>query len=75
MNLVPVISMLREIGRKYEKAPAQVALRSLMENQNAVPIPGAKNAKQALNNVGALSFSLMKKEGEELGKLTIGWRN
>jgi aryl-alcohol dehydrogenase-like predicted oxidoreductase len=38
----PVVALLREIGEGHSRAPAQVALRWLMERENVLPIPGAK---------------------------------
>jgi aryl-alcohol dehydrogenase-like predicted oxidoreductase len=72
--LGPVLSLLREIGTRYEKSPAQVALRWLVENQTVLPIPGAKNGKQAAENAGALSFSLTPAEIEALNEATMAWR-
>src|SRR5688500_8798931 len=70
----PVVKLLRQIGGRYGKSPSQVALRWLIENENVLPIPGAKNSKQAAENVGALSFSLTQEEVERLGQATIAWR-
>src|SRR6185369_11331049 len=47
----PVIALLRQIGERYSKTPSQVALRWLIENPIVLPIPGAKNTKQAAENV------------------------
>jgi len=70
----PVVSLLREIGERYGKSAAQVALRWLIENKNVVPIPGAKNAKQAAANAEALTFSLTSAEIESLDRATLAWR-
>jgi aryl-alcohol dehydrogenase-like predicted oxidoreductase len=70
----PVVSLLREIGERYGKSPAQVALRWLIENENVLPIPGAKNSRQAADNAGALSFSLTAAEIEALDRATLAWR-
>jgi aryl-alcohol dehydrogenase-like predicted oxidoreductase len=70
----PVIGLLREIGEKYAKTPSQVALRWLIENPVVLPIPGAKNAKQALDNTAALAFSLTQEEMEKLSQATMAWR-
>jgi aryl-alcohol dehydrogenase-like predicted oxidoreductase len=48
----PVVNLLREIGDRYGKSPAQVALRWLVENECVLPIPGAKNGRQAADNAG-----------------------
>lgn len=73
-EMQPVIKLLREIGDKYSKTPSQVALRWLIENPVVLPIPGAKNGKQAADNAEALTFSLMKEEVEMLSQATMAWR-
>jgi aryl-alcohol dehydrogenase-like predicted oxidoreductase len=72
--VVPVVALLREIGGRYSKSPAQVALRWLIENENVLPIPGAKNGRQAADNAGALSFTLTSAEVEALSQATMAWR-
>ncbi len=74
-SVKPVINLLKEIGDRYGKTPAQVALRWLIENDSVLPIPGAKNAKQAASNAGALTFSLESAEIEALNQATTAWRN
>ena len=73
--LAPVVASLREIGERYGRSPAQVALRWLIENETVIPIPGAKNGAQAANNAGALSFSLSDDEIAALERATRAWRN
>ena len=70
----PVVELLRQIGGRYSKTPSQVALRWLIENPNVLPIPGAKNGKQAIDNAGALTFSLTAEEIESLSQSTLAWR-
>ncbi len=70
----PVIELLRSIGEKYSKSPSQVALRWLIENPIVLPIPGAKNGKQALNNAETLQFSLTPQEVNALNQATLTWR-
>ena len=75
MNAVqPVVELLRQIGERYSKTPSQVALRWLIENPQVLPIPGAKNSKQAMDNAGALTFSLTADETEALNQATLAWR-
>lgn len=71
----PVITLLREIGARYSKTPSQVALRWLIENPIVLPIPGAKNGRQALENAETLKFSLTADEVEALNQATLDWRN
>lgn len=73
-EMQPVINLLREIGERYSKTPSQVALRWLIENPIVLPIPGAKNGKQAADNAEALSFSLTADEVEKLSQATMKWR-
>lgn len=70
----PVVELLRRIGEKYSRTPSQVALRWLIENPIVLPIPGARNGKQAAENAGALSFSLTADEVEALDQATLAWQ-
>jgi aryl-alcohol dehydrogenase-like predicted oxidoreductase len=70
----PVVALLREIGERYSKTPAQVALRWLIQKENILPIPGAKNGRQAASNAEALSFTLAGAEMEALDQATTAWR-
>jgi aryl-alcohol dehydrogenase-like predicted oxidoreductase len=72
--LQPVMNLLRQIGERYSKTPSQVALRWLIENPIVLPIPGAKNSKQAAENAGALSFALTPEEVDALSQATLAWR-
>ena len=63
----PLISLLREIGTNYSKSPAQVALNWTI-CKGTVPIPGAKNAKQAAENLGAMGWRLTSEEVTALDK-------
>lgn len=73
--LHPVIQLLTEIGDRYASAPAQVALRWLIENPTVLPIPGAKNGEQAAANAGALAFALTADEFDALSEVTGPYRN
>ena len=66
--------MLREIGERYDKTPAQVALRWVIENDTILPIPGAKNRTQAMANAEALTFQLTQDEIDILETATRAWR-
>jgi len=71
-SAVTISGKLSDIGRRYGKTAAQVALRWVIE-QGAVPIPGAKDGSQARENAGALSFSLSQTEVAELVNETAVW--
>jgi aryl-alcohol dehydrogenase-like predicted oxidoreductase len=58
----PLIQRMHEIGHGHgSKTPSQVALNWLM-CKGAIPIPGAKNARQAQENAGALGWNLSPDE-------------
>ncbi|MEJ5240115.1 MAG: aldo/keto reductase [Anaerolineales bacterium] len=68
--LPPLIERLTEIGREHAgRSPAQVALNWLI-CKGALPIPGAKNAKQAAQNAGAAGWRLSEAEVAELDELS-----
>jgi len=57
-----VVATLRRIGKQHDdRTPSQVALNWLIA-KGAVPIPGAKNRKQAEENAGTLGWSLTDAE-------------
>lgn len=58
----PLIALMREIGAAHgDKSPAQVALNWTI-CKGAIPIPGAKNARQLQSNLGALGWRLTDEE-------------
>jgi aryl-alcohol dehydrogenase-like predicted oxidoreductase len=55
--------VMEEIARAHEKSIAQVALNWLLcTDPHIIPIPGAKNARQASANAGALGWRLTEAE-------------
>ncbi len=70
----PLINLLREIGTTYSKSPAQVALNWTI-CKGTVPIPGAKNAKQAAENLGAMGWRLTTEEVAALDKASDDLQN
>ncbi len=73
-RIEPVVNILREIGEAHDKQPAQVALNWLVTRRNTLPIPGAKNQRQARQNAGALGWEMTDEEAEKLELATLGWR-
>jgi aryl-alcohol dehydrogenase-like predicted oxidoreductase len=69
-RVVAVNELLRDIAERHDRAPSQVALRWLVQQDGVVPIPGAKNGRQATLNAGALSFSLADAEIDALDRAT-----
>ncbi len=72
-KIAPVISLLRKIGEKYERTPAQVALNWLIAQGNVIPIAGVKTAQQVKQNAGALGWKLSNDEVGELEEISRIW--
>ena len=70
-KIEPVINKLKQLAEKYDKTPVQVALNWLIVQDNVIPIPGAKNARQAAENAGAIGWKLSKEDAVELGRLSL----
>lgn len=70
-----VVGLMRDIGQDHgDKTPAQVALNWLMCQQGVIPIPGAKNLRQANENAGALGWALIPEEFDAISQATFDWR-
>jgi aryl-alcohol dehydrogenase-like predicted oxidoreductase len=69
-RMEPLIQALREIGAAHNgKAPAQVALNWCL-CKGALPIPGAKNARQAEQNASATGWRLTRAEVARLDQVS-----
>ena len=60
--------IFKELGKKYQKSPAQIILRWHTEVGNIV-IPGSKNKEHILDNANIFDFTLTDEEIEEINKL------
>ena len=67
-----LISVMEDIGRKYNASPAQVALNWIIYSQGdiVVTIPGVTSPKQAEDNAGAMKFKLSEDEIAQLDIIT-----
>ena len=70
-KIEPVIDQLKQLGEKYDKTPAQIALNWLVVQDNVIPIPGAKNARQAAENAGAIGWKLSSEDAQKLSLLSL----
>ena len=69
-KIKPLLEKMKEIGEKYQKTLAQVALRWILDNSNITCIIiGAKTASEIKEAAGASGWKLAKKERDELTKL------
>ncbi|MBM3152346.1 MAG: aldo/keto reductase [Chloroflexi bacterium] len=65
-RLQPLIDLLAEIGQAHGgRTPSQVALNWTV-CKGTLPIPGAKNAAQAIENLGALGWRLTPEQMQAL---------
>lgn len=65
-DIQPLIHLMTEIGQDYGgKSPAQIALNWII-CKGALPIPGAKNARQAEMNAGAAGWRLTAEQVKAL---------
>lgn len=69
-----VVALLREIGARHGVDTTPVALAWLMAQEAVLPIPGAKNARQAAANATALTVHLSTDEVAALDAATVAWR-
>ena len=71
----PVMSLLKKIGEKYDKTPAQVALNWLVFQDSVIPIAGCKNSEQIRQNIGAIGWEMTQEEFNQLEQITRPWLN
>ena len=71
----PLLRLMTEIGQEHGgKSRTQVALNWCI-CKGTLPIPGAKNAKQAEENAGALGWKLTEEEVEKLDEASDAIQN
>ncbi len=62
------------IARSHEKTTAQVALNWLLtKDEGIIPIPGAKNVRQARENAGAIGWQLTEEEQQRISQAARLW--
>lgn len=70
-NSLPVIQELKNIAKKHNATPAQIALSWLVNfHQNVFAIPGARTKKQCQYNVDSLNISLSDNELDKLDHIS-----
>ncbi|MGL5081038.1 MAG: aldo/keto reductase [Microcoleaceae cyanobacterium] len=72
-KIEPVLAQMRQIGEKYGRTPAQVALNWLNFQPEVIAISGAKTATQVEDNVGALGWRMSPEEWQQLEEMTRPW--
>ncbi|MDE2932786.1 MAG: aldo/keto reductase [Chloroflexota bacterium] len=71
-RMEPLLQALDEVGKAHERTAAQVALNWLARQDNVLPIPGARHARQARENAGAIDFAMSDAEAARLSALSDG---
>jgi len=71
-NNILIAEKLSEIGKKYGKSPAQVAIRWVLENSNvACAITGAKTPAQISENASSVGWSLDQNDMEPFDSMIL----
>jgi aryl-alcohol dehydrogenase-like predicted oxidoreductase len=66
-KIEPLLQVMENIARAHNKTIGQVALNwLLMKDELIIPIPGAKNLKQASENAGAIGWRLTSEEFDQI---------
>lgn len=74
-QILKVAEAVKEVASKLGKTPAQVALNWLLSYSDVViPIPGAKNPKQAAENAGAMGWRMPEADWHRLYELARSLR-
>jgi aryl-alcohol dehydrogenase-like predicted oxidoreductase len=70
-KIEPLFQVMEPIARTHGKTLAQVSLNWLLTKDSCiVPIPGAKNLRQAQENAGAIGWSLTQEEHDRISQAT-----
>jgi len=57
-NALQMVEVLKEIGKKYEKTPGQIAINWLLSKPMVTPIFGASSIEQVKENCGAVGWRI-----------------
>jgi aryl-alcohol dehydrogenase-like predicted oxidoreductase len=71
---MPVVEELERIGREHDRSPAQVALNWLARQDCVLPIPGAKDGRQAGDNARSIDFEISDEEAARLDRASLDWK-
>ncbi len=72
-KIEPLLQTMEKIGQAQNKTNAQVALNWLLKkDEHIIPIPGAKNLRQATDNAGAIGWRLSDEEFRQIDQASRG---
>ncbi|HEY7418842.1 MAG TPA: aldo/keto reductase [Ktedonobacteraceae bacterium] len=73
-KMEPLMETLTQIAQAHDKTCGQVALNWLLEkDEHIIPIPGAKNVRQAQENAGATGWRITSEEQSQLDAAAKQW--
>lgn len=68
-KIEPMFQVIEPIAKAHGKTIGQVAINWLVSKDSCiVPIPGAKNVRQAQENAGAIGWSLTQEEHDQISR-------
>jgi 2,5-diketo-D-gluconate reductase B len=67
-------NLLMHMGKKYDKTPAQISLRWLIQQYNVVAIPRSSKIDHIKSNIEIFDFELTESEMNDISKLSTGKR-
>ena len=72
----PIIDKLKIVAVEYNAAPSQVALNWIINfhGDMVVAIPGATKIRQAVENTGAMNFTLSKEHLDMLDQVSASYK-
>ncbi len=72
-KMEPIIAEMEKIGIYHNKTIAQVAINWLITTPdiNVFPIPGTRNLKQAIDNIGAVDWTMSIEERDKISKVKV----
>jgi len=73
-KVMPVVETLEKVGREHGRTAGQVALNWLARQDHVLPIPGAKNGRQAAENAGSIDFDITEAEAAEIERVSRHWK-
>lgn len=73
-KMEPLLQTMETIGRVHDKTIGQVALNWLLcRDESVIPIPGARNERQASENAGAIGWRLSSEEFAQIDLASRPW--
>jgi len=71
---MPVVEELERIGLEHDRSAAQVALNWLARQDAVLPIPGAKDGRQADQNARSIDFEISEDQAARLDAVSRPWK-